>query len=251
MIQKKISDPDKSLSKRENEWLDKYYNENNKHLPNIKFTNLPIYKQSEMKFVLRNHTAVPSKYTCTFDESEIIPGIKELVNELKEQTMLTQDVLPQSNKKYSNTPTLLTSEGTTVATTIVTHVEKEGETKRSRPNSRAKKFSKKLTEQLQDTTYGFANDNGKKYLREKIQQGKIQDILKGKGASFVVFPQSGSIDPWSTTTISVFVFNDMCGHFQDRLKCEIEGLNPVWLDCSVNVVGCPLSFSPCNIGLKF
>lgn len=68
----------------------------------------------------------------------------------------------------------------------------------------------------------FASKAGQEYIKSKNQKNQIRQILAGKGAIFAVFPETGVIDPWSTVEMECYCFNDMCGFFEDRLKCEVK-----------------------------
>jgi len=246
------SDLKTGLSEKETSWLEKYYSQKNAKLPKLKFKNLEIYKQSQMKIVIRNHTAVPTKFNAFFEEfdQDCLDQLKTLVDSLQ-KTLLTEEVLKENalgkNRNYPNT--ILTSEGTM---TYMEGLEEErgerNEHEHSRPKSRpsSRQISSGIINQ---TSRGYSSAQGRAYLKEKLQKEMIQKILKGKGAAFVAYPITGSIDPWSSVVLTIYCFNDMCGEFISRLTCQVEGLNPVWLDCDVRVVGSPLSIPQSNVGI--
>ena len=53
-------------------------------------------------------------------------------------------------------------------------------------------------------------------------------------------PNRGNLKGKDEITITVTVYNDICGDFKDSLICEIQGLEPKHLKTHVIVSGSPV-----------
>ncbi|XP_069559633.1 deleted in lung and esophageal cancer protein 1 [Brachyistius frenatus] len=67
-------------------------------------------------------------------------------------------------------------------------------------------------------------------------------LAHGKGAAFLVVPQSGLLGPFDTQTVDVTACTDMWGKYRDHLICKVGELDPVVIPMQMTVRGCPLYF---------
>ncbi|XP_047205106.1 deleted in lung and esophageal cancer protein 1 isoform X3 [Girardinichthys multiradiatus] len=67
-------------------------------------------------------------------------------------------------------------------------------------------------------------------------------LAHGKGAAFLVRPDSGQLGPFETRTVDVTAYNNMWGEYRDHLVCKVGDLEPMLIPMQMTVKGCPLYF---------
>jgi hypothetical protein len=56
----------------------------------------------------------------------------------------------------------------------------------------------------------------------------------------VFTPQIGELPPHSEIPITVTIYNNVCGKFDDRIVSEVKGLPPVEFPVSITISGSPV-----------
>eukprot|EP01137_Pigoraptor_chileana_P033791 Opistho-2@25245 len=74
-------------------------------------------------------------------------------------------------------------------------------------------------------------------------------LASGNGVAFEVTPAEGWLAPFSTTVVKVEACNDMWGIYEDRVRCDVGGLEPAHLGLRIGVIGSPLHFRATSTGL--
>uniref|UniRef100_A0A3Q2G6I4 Deleted in lung and esophageal cancer protein 1 Ig-like domain-containing protein n=1 Tax=Cyprinodon variegatus TaxID=28743 RepID=A0A3Q2G6I4_CYPVA len=72
-------------------------------------------------------------------------------------------------------------------------------------------------------------------------------LAHGKGAAFLVSPDSGQLGPFETKTVDVTAYSDMWGEYRDQLICKVGDLEPMPISIKMTVKGCPLYFQMTDI----
>lgn len=57
--------------------------------------------------------------------------------------------------------------------------------------------------------------------------------------------------PHSEVPITVTIYNNVCGKFDDRIVSEIKGLHPVEFPISIGITGSPIVVPPNQVGLNY
>ncbi|XP_058478852.1 deleted in lung and esophageal cancer protein 1 [Solea solea] len=82
-----------------------------------------------------------------------------------------------------------------------------------------------------------------KQVEEKAHEDFVSSLLAhGKGAAFLVLPNTGTLGPFETQSVDVTAYTDMWGEYRDRLICKIGDLEPTLISIQMTVKGCPLYF---------
>ncbi|XP_072234940.1 deleted in lung and esophageal cancer protein 1 [Leuresthes tenuis] len=82
-----------------------------------------------------------------------------------------------------------------------------------------------------------------KKVEAKAHEEFVSSLLAhGKGAAFLVQPDSGLLGPFETRTVDVTALSDMWGEYRDNLICKVGELEPVLIPMQMTVNGCPLYF---------
>lgn len=64
-------------------------------------------------------------------------------------------------------------------------------------------------------------------------------------------PQLGDLPPHSEVPISVTIYNNVCGKFDDKIISEIKGLPPVEFPVSISISGSPIVVPLNQVGLNY
>jgi hypothetical protein len=87
--------------------------------------------------------------------------------------------------------------------------------------------------------------------RENEREFNRELLVEGNGIAFDADQLNGKIVQYATVDISVMVYSNACGVYEDRLQLDIVGLPTVLIPIRVTVVGTPIMFLPKTLGLKF
>ncbi|KAM9332633.1 deleted in lung and esophageal cancer protein 1 [Pholidichthys leucotaenia] len=82
-----------------------------------------------------------------------------------------------------------------------------------------------------------------KKAEEKACEEFVDGLLAhGRGAAFLVTPDTGMLGPFETQTVNVTAYNGMWGEYRDHLICKVGDLEPTLIPMQMTVKGCPLYF---------
>ncbi|XP_043082399.1 deleted in lung and esophageal cancer protein 1 isoform X2 [Puntigrus tetrazona] len=82
---------------------------------------------------------------------------------------------------------------------------------------------------------------------QKIQQKAYDEFVScllshGRGAAFLVEPDSGMLGQFETQTINITAFTNMWGDYEDNLICKVGDLDAAFIPIKMSVRGCPIYF---------
>jgi len=83
---------------------------------------------------------------------------------------------------------------------------------------------------------------------EKEQNFFLQN---NKGIAIVFTPNQGELPPNSDVPITVTIYNNQCGKFDDRVTASIQGLPPVQFPVRIAISGSPVVIPPNQVGLNY
>ena len=67
----------------------------------------------------------------------------------------------------------------------------------------------------------------------------------------VFSPHIGELPPNSEVPISVTIYNNVCGKFDDTITANVEGLPSVTFPVRINISGSPVIIPPNQVGLNY
>lgn len=103
-----------------------------------------------------------------------------------------------------------------------------------------------------EKTQNFFSAAGRALNREKMLEKNHKFFLQNdKGIAVVCEPNAGQLKAYESIEITLTVYNDICGKFQDDLKIEINGLPPKKFPISIQVTGSPIVVTPNQVGVSF
>lgn len=83
---------------------------------------------------------------------------------------------------------------------------------------------------------------------EKEQNFFLQN---NKGIAIVFTPNEGELPPNAEVPITVTIFNNVCGKFDDRITSSIAGLPPIHFPVRIAITGSPIVIPPNQVGLNY
>lgn len=120
-------------------------------------------------------------------------------------------------------------------------------------NSRAEK--RRTTPILSDEheqTQKFSSATGNTFTQTKrFEKDQSYYLSNNKGVALVFSPNVGELPPNSEVPITVTIYNNVCGKFDDRIISEVEGLPSVEFPVRVAISGSPVVIPANQVGLNY
>ncbi|GFR90269.1 deleted in lung and esophageal cancer protein 1 [Elysia marginata] len=79
-------------------------------------------------------------------------------------------------------------------------------------------------------------------MEGKIEKYNRYILSEKQGVAFVVYPASGTLQPFGESIIEITAHSNMWGKYNDNLIFNVGYLKTVHIPVSITVVGCPLNF---------
>lgn len=76
-------------------------------------------------------------------------------------------------------------------------------------------------------------------------------LSNNKGIALVFSPHVGELPPNSEVPITVTIYNNVCGKFDDNIKAIVDGLNPIEFPVRINISGSPVIIPQNQVGLNY
>ena len=103
-----------------------------------------------------------------------------------------------------------------------------------------------------EQTQKFSSVTGNTFTQTKALEKEQQFFLSNnKGIALVFSPHIGELPPNSEVPISVTIYNNVCGKFDDNITATVEGLPPVTFPVRINISGSPVIIPPNQVGLNY
>lgn len=76
-------------------------------------------------------------------------------------------------------------------------------------------------------------------------------MSNNKGIAVVFTPHMGELPPNSEIPITVTIYNNVCGKFDDKIISQVKGLGVVEFPVSIAISGSPIRIPPNQVGLNY
>uniref|UniRef100_A0ABM5GMR3 Deleted in lung and esophageal cancer protein 1 isoform X2 n=1 Tax=Pogona vitticeps TaxID=103695 RepID=A0ABM5GMR3_9SAUR len=80
----------------------------------------------------------------------------------------------------------------------------------------------------------------KQIVKRKQSAFRAAMLSSGKGASFHVYPSAGTLTAFEQLFVEITAYNNMWGHYEDRLICKVGESEPMLIPIQMTVKGCPI-----------
>lgn len=76
-------------------------------------------------------------------------------------------------------------------------------------------------------------------------------LSNNKGIAVVFNPHTGELPPYSEIPVTVTIYNNVCGKFDDTIVSKVKGLPDVEFPLSINITGSPVRIPPNQVGINY
>jgi len=76
-------------------------------------------------------------------------------------------------------------------------------------------------------------------------------LSNNKGIALVFTPFEAFLPANAEVPITVTIYNNVCGKFDDTIVCNVKGLPPVNFPVRINISGSPIVIPPNQVGLNY
>ena len=204
-----------------------------KTLRNIEFKNLKVNKPNSFKFIIKNHSGINTYFN--FSSKNFSPGIeKDLKYEMAHNQLGSEINMVNTSDVLNNSVITLSS---------------------LRKSQQLKKISSVIAHELLNDNHelvNFTSPKGLEYTKTKqIEKEAIMYLSSKKGVAIIIEPKSGKIEPYSENLISVTIYNECVGDFEDELISQIKGLPERRFPVNMKIRGNPLQLAPFQTGIDY
>lgn len=213
-------------------------------LQTIDLNNLNINDPHQFKFKIKNLSGIPTYYRLYFEKFDASHLAKQFSTS-KLYSGAAMDSSPSNlmdqsfskNKSFSNK-------------NFSIHSDSVNKTKNPGLTASANRKLKLLNDEVEQT-HVFYSENGIKATQAKYAQREAEEFLTtNKGIALVCEPTEGNLSANSEVTITVKVYNEISGVYDDTLSCDIKGLETKQFPVKMFIQGSPLKIPTDQVGLK-
>lgn len=103
-----------------------------------------------------------------------------------------------------------------------------------------------------EQTQKFSSAVGETFTKTKQLEKDMNFFLSNnKGIAIVFNPFCGDLPPNSEIPITVTVYNNVCGKFDDYIIAKVKGLPDVQFPVSISITGSPVRIPPNQVGINY
>lgn len=107
------------------------------------------------------------------------------------------------------------------------------------------KRNKPILSDEHEQTQKFTSASGNTFTQTKVfEKDQNYFLSNNKGIAIVFNPHMGDLPPNSEVPITITIYNNVCGKFDDRLFANVKGLPPVEFPCRIAINGSPIVIPP-------
>ena len=103
-----------------------------------------------------------------------------------------------------------------------------------------------------EQTQKFSSAVGETFTKTKQLEKDMSFYLSNnKGIAVVFTPHCGDLPPNSEIPVTVTVYNNVCGKFDDTIVSKVKGLGDVEFPVSISITGSPVRVPPNQVGINY
>jgi len=103
-----------------------------------------------------------------------------------------------------------------------------------------------------EQTQKFSSAVGETFTKTKqLEKEQGFYLSNNKGLAIVFNPYMGELPPNSEIPVTVTIYNNVCGKFDDRIVSKVKGLEDVEFPMSISISGSPIRIPPNQVGLNY
>jgi len=114
------------------------------------------------------------------------------------------------------------------------------------------KRTKAILSDEHEQTQKFTSVTGNTFTQtKKIEKEQNYYLSNNKGIAIVFNPHMGELPPHSEIPITVTIYNNVCGKFDDKIISNVKGLQPFVFPVSIGISGSPIVIPVNQVGLNY
>ena len=103
-----------------------------------------------------------------------------------------------------------------------------------------------------EQTQKFSSAVGETFTKTKqLEKEQGFYLSNNKGLAIVFSPHMGDLPPNSEVPVTVTIYNNVCGKFDDRITSKVKGLPDIEFPISISISGSPVRIPPNQVGLNY
>jgi len=103
-----------------------------------------------------------------------------------------------------------------------------------------------------EQTQKFSSAVGETFTKTKqLEKEQGFYLSNNKGLAIVFNPYMGELPPNSEIPVTVTIYNNVCGKFDDRIISKVKGLGDVEFPMSISISGSPIRVPANQVGLNY
>lgn len=233
----------------------------------LKFTDCLINKPTSQKFVLKNTSGIKTRFkfhSLKFEPlSHQAPKIKSDIEKARDDDLARKQRLNETGDTF-------TQRGSTAPANVVASSNNSAQgggrmirfapsTKSGATHSRHgissagfEKREKPILTDEHEATQKFSSKTGTTFTQtKKLEKDANFFLSNNKGIAIVFSPHMGELPPHSEIPITVMVYNNVCGRFEDKVISEVRGLEPMEFPVSIAIKGSPVEIPGSQVGMSY
>jgi len=238
-----------------------------KTLKFLDFKNLKVNKCHSIKFIVKNSSGIATNFN--FESKNFNPGIEK---DLKYNISKNPNHQNPSDTQISRYNPTLNSNQTYYNNSNNNNLAKElnsitGKNLSSSNNNntmslKRKSFLDAKSKMLQNIGHALLSDyheninftstKGNEFTKmRQLEKDSVLYLSSKKGVAVIIEPRQGRLDPYSEQLISVTIYNECVGDFEDELIANVKGLPERRFPVSLKIRGNPLQLAPFQPGIDY
>ena len=220
----------------------------------LNFPNCTINKPSSQKFILKNLSGIKTSFH--FDVlnyaplEQVAPKEKSELEKAREEAEMREK---QQRAEHENSASHSTS----------TKDPNKKKKKVGFASSSAQGFSmtagqseamrtRPILSDEHEQTQKFSSAVGETFTKTKqLEKEQGFYLSNNKGLAVVFTPFVGELPPNSEIPVTVTIYNNVCGKFDDRIVSKVKGLPDIEFPLSIAISGSPIRVPPNQVGLNY
>ena len=195
----------------------------------IDFGTANIQEPKSIKFLIKNNSGLSTNYELKFERYE--------PSRYHDEVMAEKQAKEKQALQYAKEPTKIQF------------------AKSTKFNSTKNKSREKLPPLLTDAHENqnkFSTKAGETFTAtKKLEKSQKFYLGNNQGIAFVCEPRKGQLAGYGEQLITVNMYNDICGRFEDVLVSSVKGLKPMRIPVRCKVKGSPLNIVPNQLGVYY
>eukprot|EP00831_Metopus_contortus_P004532 TRINITY_DN1167_c0_g3_i1.p1 TRINITY_DN1167_c0_g3~~TRINITY_DN1167_c0_g3_i1.p1 ORF type:complete len:607 (-),score=66.65 TRINITY_DN1167_c0_g3_i1:492-2312(-) len=217
-------------------------------LHELDFPNCMINKIAVKKFVMKNNSGIRAPFTLRSSGYEPLRFLEDMIPPQQPQKNPLADSVSSKKSGMEYTERSESSKKSKVVKFAVS------------TKSHSTVLRKKKVYALQHPLLTEAHEQDKKFssaigetytATRRVEQEQNFYLENNKGISVVCQPHKGELAPHSEIIITVSIYNNVCGRYEDTLISEVKGLPAFSIPMRINIKGSPITIPSNQVGVYF